>query len=64
MRQPMGGERARSRVADRVPDRPAGRRRAQRSRWSSCAIPDCWFLRLPFYDNRVRISCIDMVKIS
>jgi hypothetical protein len=28
------------------------------------SIPDCWFLRLPILSNRVRLSCMDMVKIS
>jgi len=28
------------------------------------AIPNCWFLRLPFLNNRIRISAIDMIKIS
>ena len=27
-------------------------------------IPNCWFLRLPFLNNRIRISCIDMMKIA
>jgi hypothetical protein len=28
------------------------------------AIPNCWFLRLPFYNNRIRISALDMIMIS
>ena len=28
------------------------------------AIPTCWFLRLPFYSNRIRLSAIDMIKIA
>lgn len=27
-------------------------------------IPNCWFLRLPFVNNRIRMSAIDMIKIS
>ncbi len=28
------------------------------------AIPDCWFLRLPFLNNRIRMPAIDMIKIA
>jgi hypothetical protein len=31
---------------------------------SARAVPTCWYLRLPFYNNRIRLSVIDMIKIS
>lgn len=28
------------------------------------AIPDCWFLRNPFFNNRIRVHCMNAIKVA